>query len=122
MPRYVVRLTEAEHQRLEELWSKGRHAATTATPAHILLKADKSEAGPDWRDGAIVPALDTSLSTVHRARQEFVSPAWRRPCTATRPPGRGPASLVGSRSPTSCRTAGDSPHAEARELAGHGGN
>ena len=72
MPRYVVRLTEAERQTLEDLLSKGRHAATTATRARLLLKADDSEAGPGWKDGEIVEALDTSLSTVHRVRQEFV--------------------------------------------------
>ncbi len=72
MPRYVVRLTEAERQSLEGLLSKGRHAAATATRARILLKADEGEAGPGWKDGEIVKALDTRLSTVHRVRQEFV--------------------------------------------------
>jgi hypothetical protein len=38
----------------------------------MLLKAEESEAGPGWTDGAIVQALDTSLATVHRVRQEFV--------------------------------------------------
>lgn len=72
MPRYVVRLTEAERHTLEDMLSKGCHAATTATRARILLKADESETGPGWRDGDIVQALETSLSTVHRVRQEFV--------------------------------------------------
>jgi transposase len=90
MPRYVVRLTEAERQRLEELLSKGRHAATTVTRARILLKADESEAGPGWKDGAIVQALDTSLSTMHRVRQEFVDSGleaalYRRKATGPRP-------------------------------------
>jgi hypothetical protein len=43
-----------------------------ATRARMLLKAEESEAGPGWTDGAIVQALDTSLATVHRVRQEFV--------------------------------------------------
>jgi transposase len=72
MPRYVVRLTETERQELEALLAKGRHAAATATRARILLKADESGAGPGWKDSEIVRALDTSLSTVHRVRQEFV--------------------------------------------------
>ena len=82
MPRYVVRLTEAERHRLEEMLSKGRNADTTATRARILLKADESEAGPGWKDGDIVGALNTSLSTVHRVRQAFVESgleaAWYR--------------------------------------------
>ncbi len=72
MPRYIVRLTEAERQQLEEVLSKGRHAAATAARARILLKADEGEEGPGWKDGEIVKGLDTSLSTVHRVRQEFV--------------------------------------------------
>ena len=72
MPRYIVRLTETERQTLEKLLSKGRHAAATAARARILLKADEGEGGPGWKDGEIAKALDTSLSTVHRVRQEFV--------------------------------------------------
>lgn len=90
MPRYIVRLTETERQVLEELLSKGRHAATTLTRARILLKADESGAGPAWKDGEIVQALDTSLSTVHRVRQEFVESGldaalYRRQSTGHRP-------------------------------------
>jgi transposase len=72
MPRYIVRLTEAERLRLEEMLSKGRHSAATSARARILLKADEGEAGPGWKDGEIVKALDASLSTVHRTRQAFV--------------------------------------------------
>jgi transposase len=90
MPRYIVRLTEAERLQLEEMLSKGRHAAATAARARILLKADEGEAGPGWKDGEIVRALDTSLSTVHRVRQEFVESGletalYRRKPTAHRP-------------------------------------
>lgn len=90
MPRYVVRLTETERQALKDLLFKGRHAATTTTRARILLKADESEAGPSWNDSRIVQALDTSLSTVHRVRQEFVESGlkaalYRRQSTGYRP-------------------------------------
>lgn len=51
MVRYIVRLTEAERDTLEQLLTKGRHAATTLTRARILLKADQSEGG--HRGGAI---------------------------------------------------------------------
>ena len=90
MPRYVVRLTESERQTLENVLFKGRHAATTATRARILLKADESEVGPGWKDVDIVRALETSLSTVHRVRQDFVelgleAALYRRKATEPRP-------------------------------------
>lgn len=72
MPRYIVRLTEAERVELEEMLSKGRHAASKAARARILLKADEGDGGPGWKDGEIVKALDVGLSTVHRVRQAFV--------------------------------------------------
>jgi hypothetical protein len=94
MPRYVVRLTEAERQRLEDVLSKGRHAAATATRARILLKADEGGTGPGWGDDEIVRALDTSLSTVHRVRQEFVESGLDAAPQAGRRPG-GPADRAG---------------------------
>jgi hypothetical protein len=40
--------------------------------ARILLKADVSEDGDGWSDSEIVKALDTSLTTVWRTRQQLV--------------------------------------------------
>jgi poly-gamma-glutamate capsule biosynthesis protein CapA/YwtB (metallophosphatase superfamily) len=40
--------------------------------ARILLKADASEAGEGWRDSQIATALDTSVDTVARTRQQLV--------------------------------------------------
>lgn len=96
MPRYVVRLTEAERQILEELLSKGRHAATTAARARILLKADEGGVGPGWGDGEIVRALDTSLSTVHRVRQEFVELGLEAALYRRKPGGHRPRKLDGA--------------------------
>ncbi|MGI8486363.1 MAG: helix-turn-helix domain-containing protein [Thermomicrobiales bacterium] len=42
------------------------------TRARILLKADHSDAGPGWTDGAIAGALDVSLRTVQQVRKQFV--------------------------------------------------
>lgn len=94
-PRYVVRLTEIERQQLEELLTKGRHAATTVTRARILLKADASEAGPGWKDGEIVRALDTSPSTVHRVRQEFVEFGLKAALYRRKSKGHRPRTLDG---------------------------
>ena len=40
--------------------------------ARILLKADASEAGEAWSDGQIAEALDTSIDTIARVRQQLV--------------------------------------------------
>jgi transposase len=40
--------------------------------ARILLKADVSEDGEGWSDNEIVKALETSLTTVYRTRQQLV--------------------------------------------------
>lgn len=96
MPRYLVRLTEAERQELEDLLSRGRHAATTATRARILLKADEGGAEPGWKDAEIVRALDTSLSTVHRVRQDFVESGLEAALHRRRAAGPRPRKLDGA--------------------------
>jgi len=40
MPRYIVHLTETERQPLEEMLSKGRHSAATATRAQTAAPSD----------------------------------------------------------------------------------
>ena len=40
--------------------------------ARILLKADAGEAGEAWSDSQIAKALDTSLATIARTRQQLV--------------------------------------------------
>jgi transposase len=96
MPRYVVRLTETERQQLERILAKGCHPASTTTRARILLKADESEAGPCWSDGDIVRALDTSLSTVHRVRQELVESGLEDALHRRKPTGRQYRKLDGA--------------------------
>lgn len=70
--KYVVTLTEEERTRLIALTSAGRAPARMITRARILLKADASEGGSNWSDEAIREALDVSLPTIHRVREEFV--------------------------------------------------
>lgn len=88
MVRYLVRLTKAERDTLEQLLTKGRHAATMLTRARILLKADPGEDGPRWSDGKIVEAFDTSLSTIHRVRQAFVESSLDAALSRKKPTGR----------------------------------
>jgi transposase len=70
--RYVVRLSDEEREQLNTLINAGKHQARKLLKARILLKADASEAGEGWSDREIAAALDTSVDTVARTRQELV--------------------------------------------------
>ena len=70
--KYVVKLSDEERERLNTLLRKGKHRASQAVRARILLKADASEAGEGWSDSQIAAALDTSIDTVARTRQRLV--------------------------------------------------
>ena len=70
--KYVARLSAAERETLQALIHKGRHPASQALKARILLKADVSDAGEAWDDDRIVEAFDTSSSTLYRTRQRLV--------------------------------------------------
>lgn len=70
--KYVVRLSDDERTRLQALIHTGKRSAQQLMKARILLKADASDAGPGYSDSQIVKALDTSLATVCRARQQLV--------------------------------------------------
>ena len=70
--RYVVKLSDDERERLDTLIHAGKHSARLLTKARILLKADAAEAGEGWSDSQIAAALDTSIDTVARTRQQLV--------------------------------------------------
>jgi transposase len=70
--RYVVKLSDDERGRLNTLIHVGKHPARRLTKARILLKADASEPGAGWSDSQIAAALDTSVDTVARTRQQLV--------------------------------------------------
>ena len=70
--KYVVKLTEEERDRLNELIRKGKRSAQLLRKARILLKADVSDAGEGWSDSRIAAALDTSIATVERTRRQLV--------------------------------------------------
>jgi len=65
--KYIVKLTAEERDRLE-----GKAAARQLLKARILLKADASTAGEAWSDSRIAAALDTSIDTIARTRQQLV--------------------------------------------------
>lgn len=68
---YIVKLSDEERQRLDALIQKGKASARQLLKAR-LLKADASEPGNAWNDGQIAGALDTSIDTVARIRQQLV--------------------------------------------------
>ena len=70
--RYIVKLDEAERNRLEALINKGKSPAKRLLKARILLKADAGVHGEGWSDRQIIEALDTNMSMVTRVRQQFV--------------------------------------------------
>jgi hypothetical protein len=71
MDKYRVTLTAEERVGLQQLVSTGRAAARRLTHARILLLADTH--GESLSDEDIVVALGTSLRTVARVRQCFVT-------------------------------------------------
>lgn len=70
--KYVVKLSVDERDRLNALIQKGKAPARQVLKARILLKADASEAGNGWSDNQIAEALDTSIDTIARTRQQLV--------------------------------------------------
>jgi poly-gamma-glutamate capsule biosynthesis protein CapA/YwtB (metallophosphatase superfamily) len=70
--KYVVKLSAEEREQLKALVHAGKHPARQLTKARILLKADASQAGDGWSDSQIAAALDTSVDTVARTRQQLV--------------------------------------------------
>ena len=70
--KYVVTLSDDERDQLNAMINKGKYPARQLLKARILLKADASEAGEGWSDSQIAAALDTSIDTVARTRQQLV--------------------------------------------------
>ena len=70
--KYLVKLTADERDRLRGLIQKGKGPARQLLKARILLKADASADGEGWSDGRIAEALDTSIDTIARTRQQLV--------------------------------------------------
>jgi len=70
--KYIVKLTEEERRRLQEMLSRGKAAARKLTHARILLKADAAAGGPGWNDESIAEAMEVGRATVERVRTEFV--------------------------------------------------
>jgi hypothetical protein len=69
--KYIVRLTDAERETLQQILRKKRVAAQTRRRAQILLKADAD--GPGWTDARIAAAFDCAVHTVELIRERLVT-------------------------------------------------
>jgi transposase len=65
--KYLVDLSEIEHDELKQLIRSGKHSSRRVTRARILLKA-----AAGCTDSEIVQALLVGVATVERTRQRFV--------------------------------------------------
>ena len=81
--KYRVTLTDEERDRLHNLVQKGTVGARKFTRAHILLLADEGKS-----DEAIMEALHTGESTVHRVRQRLVEDGFEAALHEHRRPGK----------------------------------
>jgi transposase len=61
--------------------------------ARILLKADTSSAGAGWSDSQIASALDTSVATVARTRQQLVEEGFEAVLTRKHSPASARARI-----------------------------
>jgi len=82
-----VRLSSQQRQALRRIIRTGRHPAAMQRRAHILLKTD-ADGADAWTDERIAEALDTTLMTVSRVRQQFVAEGLDATLYRKRPTGR----------------------------------
>ena len=93
--KYIVTLTEEERRMLREMVSRGKAAARKLMHARILLKADSSDGGPGWDDGAMAEGLEVGRATVERVRKEFVEEGLEAALERRKPRRQYPHALDG---------------------------
>src|SRR5258707_15267807 len=72
MPKkYIVRLTEAERETLNQVIDKLNGTSQKVRRAQVLLKADAD--GPGWSDARIADAFGCRTKTVENIRERFVT-------------------------------------------------
>lgn len=73
---YIVRLTEEEQSKLEEVVKKLKGTSQKVRRANILLKANVE--GPNWIDAKIAEAFSCRTTTVEKVRKGFVLDGFER--------------------------------------------
>lgn len=69
--KYVVRLTDAERQILQEVVVKFKGSSQKVRRAQVLLKSDAN--GPDWTDAKIADAFGCRTRSVENIRERLVT-------------------------------------------------
>lgn len=69
--KYVVRLTNAEREILQQIVGKFKGSSPKVRRAQVLLKSDAD--GPDWTDTKIAEAFGCRTQTVENIRERFVT-------------------------------------------------
>jgi hypothetical protein len=69
--KYVVRLTDAERQVLQQVVSKCKGNSEKVRRAQVLLKSDAD--GPDWTDAKIAEAFGCRTQSVENIRERLVT-------------------------------------------------
>jgi Homeodomain-like domain len=70
--KYVVTLSSEEREQLSRLTQSGKAPARKIKRAHMLLKADTSDAKAQWTDAQISDAYQVHPNTVAEVRKRFV--------------------------------------------------
>jgi hypothetical protein len=74
--KYVVRLTDAERETLQQIVGKFKGNSQKVRRAQVLLKSDAN--GPDWTDAKIAEAFGCRIRTVENIRERFVTLGFER--------------------------------------------
>jgi Homeodomain-like domain len=85
--KYVVRLTDAERQTLQQVVAKFKGTSQKVRRAQVLLKSDAD--GPDWTDAKIADAFGCRTKTVENIRERFVTRGFELTLDG-RPPSKPP--------------------------------
>lgn len=92
--KYVVTLTAAEREQLEQLTTAGKAPARCIKHAYILLKADTTDPAGGWGDEQISIAYDVHGNTVAEVRKRFVLEGFDS-ALQRKPTGHRPRALDG---------------------------
>ena len=94
--KYHIHLNADERAMLEQVVRTGASPAITQSHARIPLTADRSDAGPAWRDREIADAFEVSVATVERGRRLWVSQGRTVALERKKPTGRPRRKLDGA--------------------------
>lgn len=91
--KYIVRLTDEERQRCEQVVDQLKGTSQKVKRANILLKADAD--GPGWTDQQIADAFRCRRQTVENARKKFVLEGFEQALEHKKQQNRKPKTLDG---------------------------